>query len=97
MTIKDILTYVGICEYMTHFSSPSSFDSKQFKIAQCQSWDSAALAWKEWLETLEVVAYKVNDRMIELAEIKPGQKVLDIAISNTESSNNSSKEISRAS
>jgi SAM-dependent methyltransferase len=66
---------------MTPDSSPSSssFDSEQFKISQRQSWDSAAPGWKEWLETLEVAAQKVNYRLIELAEIKPGQKILDIA------------------
>lgn len=57
----------------------SSFDTEQFKLAQRQSWDSAAQGWKEWWQTLEIAAQKVNDRLVELAEIKPGQKVLDIA------------------
>ena len=30
-------------------------------------------------ETVEIAIQKVSDRLIELAEIKPGQKVLDIA------------------
>jgi enediyne biosynthesis protein CalE5 len=60
-------------------SSSSSFDGEQFKVSQRQSWDSAALGWKEWWQTLEVAAQKVSDKLIELAEIKPGQKVLDIA------------------
>ena len=60
-------------------SSSSSFDSEQFKIAQRQSWDSAAPGWKEWWKTLEIAAQNVSDRLVELAEIKPGQKVLDIA------------------
>src|SRR5919199_4993671 len=60
-------------------SSSSSFDSEQFKIAQRQSWDSAAPGWKEWWKTLEIAAQNVSDRLVEFAEIKPGQKVLDIA------------------
>jgi ubiquinone/menaquinone biosynthesis C-methylase UbiE len=66
---------------MTYSSSSSSppFDSEQFKIAQRQSWDSAAPGWKEWWKTFETGAHNVSDRLIELAEIKPGQKVLDIA------------------
>src|ERR671933_1835749 len=65
---------------MTSSSSPSSsFDSEQFKIEQRQRWDSVAAGWKEWWQTVEVAAQKVNDRLVELAEIKPGQKVLDIA------------------
>jgi ubiquinone/menaquinone biosynthesis C-methylase UbiE len=42
-------------------------------------WDSVAEGWKEWWQTVEVAAKKVSDRLVELAEIKPGQKVLDIA------------------
>ena len=61
-------------------SSPSSsFDSEQFKTEQRQRWDSVAEGWKEWWQTVEVAAQKVSDRLVELAEIKPGQKVLDIA------------------
>jgi ubiquinone/menaquinone biosynthesis C-methylase UbiE len=60
-------------------SPPSSFDSEQFKIAQRQRWDSVAEGWKKWWQTIEVAAQKVNDRLVELAQIKPGQKVLDIA------------------
>jgi enediyne biosynthesis protein CalE5 len=60
-------------------SPPSSFDSEQFKTEQRQRWDSVAEGWKEWWQTVEVAAQKVSDRLIELAQIKPGQKVLDIA------------------
>ena len=65
---------------MTSFPSPhSSFDSEQFKTEQRQRWDSVAEGWKEWWKTVEVAAQKVSDRLVELAEIKGGQKVLDIA------------------
>jgi ubiquinone/menaquinone biosynthesis C-methylase UbiE len=60
-------------------SSSSSFDSEQFKITQRQSWDSVSRGWKEWWETVEIAAQMVSDRLIELGEIKPGNKVLDIA------------------
>jgi ubiquinone/menaquinone biosynthesis C-methylase UbiE len=65
---------------MTPSSSPSSsFDHEQFKIEQRQRWNSIAEGWKEWWQTIEIAAQKVNDKLIELAEIKPCQKVLDIA------------------
>ena len=65
---------------MTSSSSPSSsFGNEQFKIDQRQRWNSVAEGWKEWWPTFEIAAQKVNDRLVELAEIKPGQKVLDIA------------------
>ena len=60
-------------------SPPSYFDSEQFKTEQRQRWDSVAEGWKEWWQTVEVAAQKVSDRLVELAQIKPGQKVLDIA------------------
>jgi ubiquinone/menaquinone biosynthesis C-methylase UbiE len=59
--------------------SSSSFDSEQFKVDQRQRWDSVAEGWKEWWQTIEFAAQKVSDRLVELAQIKPGQKVLDIA------------------
>ena len=58
---------------------PSSFNSEQFKTEQRQRWDSVAEGWKEWWQTVEVATQKVSDRLVELAEIKCGQKVLDIA------------------
>jgi ubiquinone/menaquinone biosynthesis C-methylase UbiE len=60
-------------------SPPPSFDIEQFETEQRQRWDSVAEGWKEWWQTVEVAAQKVSDRIMELAEIKPGQKVLDIA------------------
>ena len=60
-------------------SSSSSFDSDEFKMAQRKRWDSVTAGWKEWWETFEIAAQNVSDRLVELADIKPGQKVLDIA------------------
>src|ERR671931_345255 len=57
----------------------STFDPNQFKIAQREGWDSVAEGWKEWWEPIEKEAQKLSRRLIELAEIKPGQRVLDIA------------------
>ena len=64
---------------MTSSSSSSSFGNEQFKIDQRQRWNSVAAGWKEWWQTVEVAAQNVSDRLVELAQIKPGQKVLDIA------------------
>jgi len=56
-----------------------SFDLDQFKMAQREGWDSVAQGWKEWWEPIEKGAQKLSQRLIELAEIKPGQRVIDIA------------------
>ncbi|CAN5507040.1 hypothetical protein BH18THE2_BH18THE2_42210 [soil metagenome] len=57
----------------------SILDSKQYKESQRQGWDSVAEGWQKWWNTIEVGADKVSHRLIELAEIKPGSRVLDIA------------------
>jgi ubiquinone/menaquinone biosynthesis C-methylase UbiE len=57
----------------------STFDPNQFKMAQREGWDSVAEGWKEWWEHIEKGAQKLSQRLIELAEIKRGQRVLDIA------------------
>lgn len=58
---------------------PPSFDPEQFKAMQRQMWDNAARGWYTWWETFERGAQKVNDKLVEMAELKPGSKVLDIA------------------
>ena len=57
----------------------SSLDPRQYKEAERQSWDSVANNWQKWWKTIERGAEKVSRRLIELAEIKPGSMVLDIA------------------
>jgi SAM-dependent methyltransferase len=57
----------------------STFDPNQFKTAQREGWDSVAEGWKEWWESIEKGAQKISQRLIELAEIRPGQRVLDVA------------------
>ena len=57
----------------------STFDPNQFKIGQRRSWDSVAQGWRTWWGPIEKGAQKISNRLVELAEIKSGQRVLDIA------------------
>ena len=57
----------------------STFDSNQFKMDQREGWNSVAEGWKEWWQPIEKGAQKLSQRLIELAEIKSGQRILDIA------------------
>lgn len=57
----------------------SSFNPEQFKVQQRQMWDDVAAGWQAWWETFEQGAQRVSDKIVELAEIKPGDQVLDIA------------------
>ena len=60
-------------------SSGTQFNPDQFKAQQRQMWDNVAKGWQTWWETFEKGAQKVSDKLVELAEIKPGDRVLDIA------------------
>ena len=54
-------------------------DPEQYKAGQRQGWDSVAGGWQKWWKTAETAGGKISSRLIELAEIKEGSKVLDVA------------------
>ena len=56
-----------------------TIDSKQYKEEVRDGYDNAAAGWQKWWKTIETATEKVSKRLVELAEIKPGSKVLDIA------------------
>ena len=60
-------------------ASPQPFNPEQFKLQQRKIWDKAAPGWQSWWSLIEQGAQVVSDRLVELAQIKPGDKVLDIA------------------
>jgi ubiquinone/menaquinone biosynthesis C-methylase UbiE len=72
----------------------SNIDPSQFKQGQRESWDSVAAEWQKWWKTTEAAAEKVSRRLIELAEIKPDSKVLDIATGIGEPSITAAKKVS---
>jgi ubiquinone/menaquinone biosynthesis C-methylase UbiE len=57
----------------------STLDSNQYKEEERQKWDNIANNWQKWWKTIERGAEKVSRQLIELAEIKSGSKVIDIA------------------
>ena len=56
-----------------------AIDSADFREAQHRQWDSAAAGWKEWSEFTDRAARHVSERLVELAGVQPGSRVLDIA------------------
>lgn len=59
--------------------STRSNDLARYKEEQRQQWDSVAAGWKKWWPTIENGAQHVSRRMLELADVQPGDRVLDIA------------------
>jgi ubiquinone/menaquinone biosynthesis C-methylase UbiE len=59
--------------------STRSNDPARYKEDQRQQWNRVAAGWQKWWPTIENGAQDVSRRMIELAEVQPGHRVLDIA------------------
>lgn len=55
------------------------FDPAKYKNTTREQWQTAAQAWYNWSSTLNKWLGKATDRMLEMAGISTGQKVLDIA------------------
>jgi ubiquinone/menaquinone biosynthesis C-methylase UbiE len=65
-------------------SSSSQRDSedeqhKKRRYHHHQGWDNVARGWQKWWKTFEKDAQKVNERLVEIAEIKLGDRVMDMA------------------
>ena len=59
--------------------SKENFDVERFKRDSRTSWDGAAAGWEKWWPLFENCAQSVSTRLVELARVKPGHRVLDIA------------------
>src|SRR6266487_2558059 len=59
--------------------STTPIDPNQWKARQRQEWDMVSSGWRTWWETFERSAQTLSDHLIALAQIEPGQRVLDIA------------------
>ena len=59
--------------------STQTFDPATYKAGQRRDWTEAAEGWKKWWRPLEAALGPVGDRLIQLAAIRPGHRVLDVA------------------
>jgi ubiquinone/menaquinone biosynthesis C-methylase UbiE len=57
----------------------SLFDSVAFKESTRQQWDAVAEAWDRWTPTLRAWLDPVTETMLDLANLRPGDHVLDVA------------------
>ena len=56
-----------------------SFDAAKYKNAQREQWNKDGAAWRRWNPTLDRWYGEVTRQMLDLAQIQPGQRILDIA------------------
>lgn len=54
-------------------------DSADFREAQHKNWDSAAVGWMEWSEFNNRADRHISERLVELAGVRGGSRVLDVA------------------
>jgi SAM-dependent methyltransferase len=51
----------------------------EFRGAQREQWDTAATGWRKWSELIDDAGGHVSERLVELAGVQPGSRVIDIA------------------
>jgi len=57
----------------------SQLDSGEFRDGQRQQWNTAASGWRKWSDLIDNAAGGVSKRLVELAGVEPGSRVLDVA------------------
>lgn len=57
----------------------STIDPREFRDSQRLLWGSVALGWRKWWPIIEAGADDLNQRLVELARVRAGDRVLDVA------------------
>jgi hypothetical protein len=60
---------------------PEGIDPSAFREAQQRNWDSAAVGWMEWSDFNDRADRHISERLVELAGVGSGSRVLDVAVS----------------
>jgi ubiquinone/menaquinone biosynthesis C-methylase UbiE len=60
-------------------ATATQFDAAKYKQTTFEQWQSAAEAWNRWSPAINRWLGKATDEMLNLAQVSPGQRVLDIA------------------
>ena len=54
-------------------------DAIEFRDGQQQQWNSAATGWRRWSDLIDGAASGISERLVVLAGVEPGSRVLDVA------------------
>lgn len=64
---------------MTKSATGPAFDAAQYKRTTRDQWDDAAEAWHQWGPVLETWLGEATEAMLDLAGVREGSRVLDVA------------------
>ena len=54
-------------------------DPTEFRDGQREQWQSAAAGWRKWSSTIDAGTRPISERLVELAGVEQGSRVLDVA------------------
>jgi enediyne biosynthesis protein CalE5 len=54
-------------------------DAGEFRDKQRETWNNAAAGWQKWSEFIDTTTGTVSERLVEMAGVKLGDRVLDVA------------------
>jgi enediyne biosynthesis protein CalE5 len=54
-------------------------DASEFRAGQRRDWNTASKGWHDWHELIDTATHGVSERMVEMAKIENGDRVLDVA------------------
>ena len=57
----------------------TQIDAVEFRAGQRRDWGTAAKGWHDWQELIYTATAPVSERLVEMAGIEPGDRVLDVA------------------
>ena len=65
----------------------------EFRSGQREQWNTAAGGWRKWSDVIDTAASGISERLVELAGVEPGSRVLDVAAGYGEPSLTAAKKV----
>jgi SAM-dependent methyltransferase len=57
----------------------AGIDQQEFRDRQRSSWNEASRGWRDWSDFIDRSTAPVSERLMAMARVEPGQRVLDVA------------------